>query len=560
MRNRSLKTIVAVIFAIQLFVSISGTSAQTRADMPATGSISGVVTFEGTPAKDVGVLLLRMGTGPREATSAGRIRTGKDGSFTFEGLERGQYGIDAYAPGLFAMNDSPRDGAMSISLGDGEAVKKVAITLEKGGAITGKLTDEESNPIAAQRVRVYVKHANGQFGEAQVWERSVMSDDRGIYRVFGLAPGTYSIGAGSTETERTMNRGFSVQYDRRFYGGATTVEESKPVELSRAGEAQGIDIVLKRTADGYTIRGRVIQAVTKKPVSNTVVRFGPLRDGRAGFYTSAVVVSDSGDFNLQGIASGDYGLTAGVRTSDAGSYVADPVEVSVVDRDVNDIVIELKPAATLKGMIAPVETDAGLDLSSIADQSLLLVGVVDSSAQAFGMMRGPTVGLRVRPDRTFTAVGLRPGNYRVTLSPWAPVKGFYVVRMEVEGAAVVGPLRIEGAETVANVRIVIGRAAGVVRGRVVARNGTIDFGRVGISAAPVGSDAPPVVQRVDSAGAFILEGLPPGEAEVKAGYYATQGQPPIVYSMRVSVPADGAVDVTIEIDLDADPEQKGGGQ
>lgn len=560
MRKRYASSVFAVIVAIQLFASSPAAVAQSKAEKPATGSISGVVTIEGKPAKDVGVLLLRMGTGPREATGAGRTRTDKDGAFTFEGLERGQYGIDAYAPGLFATDDSPWNGAVSISLGDGEAVKKLAIALEKGGAITGKLTDEEGSPIAAQRVRVYVKDVNGQFDEAQVWERMVTSDDRGIYRVFGLAPGTYAIGAGLSEPERTMNRGFSVQYDRRFYGGATTVEESKLVELSRPGEAQGIDIVLKRTADGYTIRGRVIHADTKKPASNTVVRFGPLRDGRAGFYTSAVVVSESGEFNLQGISSGDYGLTAGVRTSDAGSYLADPVEVSVVDRDVNDIVIEMKPAATLKGVIAPVETDAGLDLSSIADQSLLLVGVVDSGTQTFGMMRGPTVGLRVRPDRTFTVVGLRPGNYRVTLSPWAPVKAFHVVRVEVEGVSIVGPLRIEGSETVANVRIVIGRAAGVVRGRVVARNGTIDFGRVGVSAAPVGNDAPPVVQRVDSAGAFILEGLPPGEAELKVGYYAMQGQPPITKSKRVSVPAEGAVDVTIEIDLDADPAPQGGGQ
>lgn len=560
MRNRSLETIVAVILTIQLFVSIPGASAQAKADTPAVGSISGVVTIEGKPAKDVGVVLLRAAVGRNEARAVARGRTDKDGMFSFDGLERGQYWLDAFAPGLFAYGSSTTDGAVSISLGDGEAVKNVAIALEKGGAITGKLTDEEGNPIAAQRVRVYVKEVNGQFNEAQVWERLVWSDDRGVYRVFGLAPGTYAIGAGMSETERTMNRGFSVQYDRRFHGGSTTVEDSKLIELSRASEAQGIDIVLKRTADGYTIRGRVIHAETKKPVPNTVVRFGPLRDGRAGFYSSAVVVYESGDFNLQGMASGDYGLAAGVRTSDAGSYIADPVEVSVVDRDVSDILIELKPAATLKGVIASVETDTGLDLSGIVDQSLLLVEVVESGTQAFGMMLGPTVGLRVRPDRTFTVVGLRPGNYRVIMSPRAPVKGFHVVRLEVEGAAVVGPLRIEGAETVTNVRIVIGRAAGILRGRVVARNGTIDFGRVGVSAAPVGSDAPPVVQRVDSAGAFILEGLPPGEAEVTAGFYATHGQPPITKSKRVSVPAAGAVDVTIEIDLDADPVPPGGGQ
>lgn len=558
MRKRYSSSVFAVIVAIQLFASSPAAVAQSKAEKPATGSISGVVTIEGKPAKDVGVILMRFEVGPFDATAVGRVRTDKDGKFAFEGIGQGKFGLDAFAPGYFSFDDSPGEGAVTLTLGEGETVKNVAIALEKGGAITGKLTDEDGNPIASQSIQVYAKQSNGQFYEAQVWERTVWSDDRGIYRVFGLPPGTYVIAAGTSESERSMNRGLGVHYERRFHGGTPTFEEAKQVELAIGGEAQGVDIVLKRMADGYTIRGRVIQSGTKQPVPNALVRLSFKRAG--GFGGSSVVsASESGEYSIQNVATGSYAVMAVVRSSDEGSFTSDAVEVNVVDRDLNDVLIELKPAATVKGFIVPLESEAGLDLSSFGDRSLELVGIVEPGSQPSGGREMPTVMLRVRPDRSFVAGGIRPGHYQVSMWPWAPVKSFFVARVEIDGAAVAGTLDVEGTETIANVRIVIGRAAGVIRGRIVARNGEIVFSRVGVSARNEGSGNIPMIQRVDSSGAFLIEGIPPGETEVKATYYPASGKPPVSGSKRVVVPAEGNVDVTIEVDLDAAPAPKGGG-
>lgn len=559
MRERSAGMAVAVILTIQLFASIPTASAQSKDDKPATGSISGVVTFEGKPAKDVGMTLMKLGDGPTDTTAVGRTRTDKDGKFAFDGLAQGRYGLDAYAPGLFTLDSSPHDGALAVSLGDGETVKGVAIALVKGAAITGKLSDEEGNPIASQRIQVYLKRASGQFEQAQVWERTVASDDRGIYRVFGLSPGTYAVAAGTSAEESSMNRGLPIHYEQRFHGGSPTLDGAKEIELASAGEAQGIDIVLKRRADGYTIRGRVINAETGKPVPGAFVRLSFRRAGGFGGSSGGVGASETGEFSVQNVPSGDYGLTALVMASDGGSFISDPVEVTVNDRDVNDIVIELKRAGSVTGVIAPLETEAGLDLSGLGDRSLALVGIIEAGATQTGSRGVPTVMIRVRPDRTFAAVGLRPGSYNVMVGPWAPVKGFHIVRVDVDGVALAGPLRIEGAETIANVRIVIGKAAGIVKGRVVPKNGPLEFGRVGVSAVPAGSDTGSMMQRLDSTGAFLLEGLPPGDAEVKVFYHPGSGKPPITRSKRVSVPVEGTVEMTIEFDLDADPPPQGGG-
>lgn len=558
MRKRPIGMIVALVVAIQLFAPIPQAAAQSKLDKPAGGSISGVVTVEGKPAKDVGVILMRFEAGPFDATAVGRARTDKDGKFVFEDIGQGNFGLDAYAPGYFSFDDSPREGAVAITLGEGETVKNVAIALEKGGAITGKLTDEDGNPIASQSIQVYAKQPNGQFDLAQVWERTVSSDDRGIYRVFGLAPGTYAIAAGSSETERSLNRGLGVHYERRYYGESPSSEGARKIELAIGGEAQGVDIVLKRMADGYMIRGRVIQSGTKQPVPSAFVRYEFERAGGFGG-SSGVSASEAGEFSIQNVATGTYAIKAVVRSSNEGSFTSDAVEVNVVDRDLNDVVIEMKPAATLKGFIAPLETEAGLDLSSFGDRSLALIGIVEPSSPSAGSREVPTVMLRVRPDRSFVAVGVKPGHYRVSMWPWAPVKGFFVARVEIDGAAVAGPVDVEGTETIANVRIVIGRAGGVIRGRIVGRNGEIVYSRVDVTAGAEGNGTLQMVQRIDSSGEFLIEGIPPGETEVKATYYPPSGKPEVSGSKRVSVPAEGKVDVTIELDLEADPAPKGGG-
>lgn len=67
-----------------------------------------------------------------------------------------------------------------------------------------------------------------------------------------------------------------------------------------------------------------------------------------------------------------------------------------------------------------------------------------------------------------------------------------------------------------------------------------------------------MIQRVDSTGAFLIEGLPAGEAEVGANFFPGVGKPPITSSKRVSVPAEGTVEMTIELDLGAEPPTTGG--
>ena len=241
MKGRLVRTLVAVTATIQMAVSISPASAQSKDAKQPTGSISGVVTIDGKAAADVGVMLFRIVTGDAEAPAIARKRSDRDGKFLFEGLYPGEYGIEAYSPGRLVFDQTDEEGAVAIAVAEGASVKDVAIALELGGAITGRLVDDNGNPITSQSVDVY---AITPSGKSSVWRSAAESDDRGVYWVFGLPPGAYVVGAGRETSLDAIDIDLTVHYDRSFNGGSTTLEGARHVEVARGEETQGVDIVL----------------------------------------------------------------------------------------------------------------------------------------------------------------------------------------------------------------------------------------------------------------------------------------------------------------------------
>jgi hypothetical protein len=301
MQSRSIGLTAALVIALCPYVEPPEAPAQSKDAKQATGSISGVVTSDGRPAPDVLVLFVKGPTGDLEAPTVGRTRSDKEGRFVFRGLERGSYGVDAYSPGMFVIDQSSEEGAVAVSVTDGEEVKNVEISLVKGCTITGKLIDEHGNLIASQRICVFAKLPSGKFDPVKTWETRVASDDRGVYRVFGLPPGAYAVGAGRVPAEgvERMSPALWHAFDRRFHGGSSTPDDARLVEIANGAEAQGIDIVLKRAADGYRIRGRVINSETNQPFPNVLVHIGEWPDGPFDGSELDTYAPENGEFVLK---------------------------------------------------------------------------------------------------------------------------------------------------------------------------------------------------------------------------------------------------------------------
>jgi hypothetical protein len=160
---------------------------------PGTGIVSGVVTTAGTgtPVRRARVTLSGTERGGRSTL------TNDDGVFTFTALPAGRFTITASKAGYvdipYGAKRPGRPGT-PIQLAAGQKMERADIGLPRGGVITGMVVDENGEPAPGTQVRVmrYVMRT----GERQLQTAGQdQSDDRGIYRIYGLQPGEYLVSA-----------------------------------------------------------------------------------------------------------------------------------------------------------------------------------------------------------------------------------------------------------------------------------------------------------------------------------------------------------------------------
>jgi hypothetical protein len=71
-----------------------------------------------------------------------------------------------------------------------------------------------------------------------------MTDDRGIYRIYGVAPGRYRVSAGVSDDDTYPSiRTGRVSYRRTYYPDAPDAADAKIVEVTAGGEAPGSILV-----------------------------------------------------------------------------------------------------------------------------------------------------------------------------------------------------------------------------------------------------------------------------------------------------------------------------
>jgi Carboxypeptidase regulatory-like domain len=161
------------------------------------GSISGTISIAGTgqPARRARVSL----NAPGDAGGNRSTMTDDNGRFTFSALPAGRFNVSASKPGHVSVTyGSRRPGAGSgtgtpIQLADGQRVE-VRMQMLRGGVITGTAVDEHGEAIPGTPVRVFRFVLQG--GQRTLQSAgSGQTDDRGVYRVYGLQPGDYIVSA-----------------------------------------------------------------------------------------------------------------------------------------------------------------------------------------------------------------------------------------------------------------------------------------------------------------------------------------------------------------------------
>lgn len=179
----------------------------TSAFQAATGILGGVVSGpDAQPMRRVVVTLTSA------ALPAPRVAmTDDEGRFSFDSLAEGNFNLTAARPGFlttaYGATRGWRSPGIPVALKTGERFTTVAIRMTKGGVITGRVTDSGGRPLEGLWINVReVRTINGLVTYAAVPANDVVptastapivayTDDRGIYRIYGLPPGTFLVSA-----------------------------------------------------------------------------------------------------------------------------------------------------------------------------------------------------------------------------------------------------------------------------------------------------------------------------------------------------------------------------
>ena len=300
-----------------------------------TGDISGrVVNETGQPLANANVWV-------RPATPQGlpvtTTTTNRDGVFKFSGLERGPYTVNAEMPAYIPK--SPEPGAAVQSTGD-----SVTFVLIKGGVITGTVTNSKGEPVEAIAIRVErVVDESGRRAPAIPYEG--LTDDRGVYRVYGLPSGTYIVAAdGANNYSPTGINAFAI--DVPTYAPSSSREAADEISVRVGEETSSVDIRY-RGERGNTISG--------------IVR--GIRLGNRGFSVALTSLAErgprwdvpfqdaNGEFAFEGIPDGDYLLVATAHWNDRERGLSESMVLSVRGVDIEGIELTATALASVSGTV-----------------------------------------------------------------------------------------------------------------------------------------------------------------------------------------------------------------
>jgi hypothetical protein len=498
-----MRVAVALIF---LASTVVGASQQTRGT--GAGIITGRVTLGERPMPHVTVTVLpKRGAGQQTGAALTSV-TDEDGRFRIDQVPAGSYVINAFAPGLVGPSEgfSVFEPGKIVTLVDNESVLGIDISLKRGAVITGRILDVNRQPLVDKNVRLVRVDENGRTQPSHISNPAMYrTDDRGVYRLYGLPPGRYkvSVGEGGEPGIFTFPTG---SYLRTFYPDVTEESKAAIIELGEGVEVTNVDIRVSSFLNPYTVSGRIINAGTGAPMAGA--RYGYAAVGDDGRYVGSVSVkstpaSPRGEFSIEGLLPGRYAFFV-VNEGKAEAY-SEPTVVELKDADVSGVEIKAHRGGSISGTVLFEDVNVSDISAKLAD----LVITINVQSQTLQSLR--TDSPPVKPDGSFYVGGVLPGAAQLSVHSVQGDRNISLLRIELNGVEQ-QIIDLKDGENLTGVRLVLGYGTGTIRGEVVVQTGSVPEGLVVVGHTEGVTRS--WRAEVDARGHFVLEGMPTGEYEL----------------------------------------------
>jgi uncharacterized protein (DUF2141 family) len=527
-----------------------------RPRLTGAGRIWGVVTSDTAEPKPLRRARVTLSGG--ELIVGRTTLTDDGGSFSFEGLPAGRYTVgamkDAYVPVNFGAKRPGRLGAPVTIRGDEQ--RRVTIALPRGAVITGVITDPEGQPAAGIGVTALTWRYLGAIGERRLVPAATSvapTDDRGVYRIFGLPAGEYLIVAqrfgarpgqddlqilSSAEVKRaiadvaaTASRPLArtpgptavatapaaaapvdpprrVGFAQIFYPGTPAMAQAKRISVAAAEERAAVDFQLDYVPTA-AVQGIVVGGGDSASAEVMLTHSDPTVPGETAVRRTRALAD--GRFSFNGIPPGDYTVTARFTPYPRRDATSMPptqwatTDVAVNGQDIPDLVLTPQPGFTIQGRI---EFEGTTSRPRLPERRLSLPlalypsGVFVPSVQS-------------EPDGRFLVDSLPPGHFIATAVPGIriPLGSWWLKSAMLNGHDILDePLQVRQSE--ANLVVTFSDRASELTGTVAGSLGQPVAGVViAFSTDRRGwfyNSRRIAAARADAHGRYSLRNLPPG--------------------------------------------------
>jgi carboxypeptidase family protein len=437
-----------------LFLTFNSAKAQQ------TGEISGrVITEDGTGMPNLYVTIFPINStqGPSPINRSNRVTTDDNGNFRVTGLAPRIYQVNVFQTKGYTVQPPPSsEGRERRYYRIGETA---TITMIKGGVITGKVTTADGEPLVGVYVgATLVRDAEGIKGRELYGARQRQTDDRGIYRLFGLAPGTYIV----------STRGNGYEGNTPTYYPSSARETADEVMVMSGGEATGVDIRM-RDVRGHTISGTVTGG--GEPASPYIYASVTLTNAATGAHvlgTAARSGEGGSGFALPGVDDGEYEI---VGNRSGGELLSSlPRRVTVKGADVSGIDLKLIPMASISGRVVIEKSqNACQEPRKNLMEEILITARRDLTGQGREQTnRTFTSDTGVNQQGDFTAKNLQPSRYRFEV--YFPGETLFLKSISTNSAATArAGIAVKAGEKLNGVIVTIAEGAASLSGRIIAQ-------------------------------------------------------------------------------------------
>lgn len=453
---------------------------------------------------------------PKAAKKTFAATTDAAGKFRFEQVEPGEYILSIKRAGYVDNVYKPEgkysaDGKLRLVAGD--ELTGVAIRMVPLGALSGRLIDEDGDPVASAFVSAQsYNYASGR--RRLIPADSQQTNDRGEFRLGKLRPGRYYLSASPfnmnplAEVPPPPKDGSpETGYVSTYYPSATDATLATAIDVAAGADLGGFTIQLRKSKV-VRIKGRVL-AEDGTPLKTFEVML--MSPGNVGSMHIKMVNNAEGRFEMANVQPGSYTVTTMQIGGSSPVIHMHPLVVPAEGLD------NLQLGAQLEGNVQGSVVVSGDGKVALKGVRVMMAGGED------GMGAMPVFG-SVSESGTFVLKKVAAAPYELSLQPLPA--GTYLKSVQWGGRERLGQTLDFAAGFAGPLQIVLGTDGGTFEATVSREDKPAADATVVLLAADPEGRIPETTQsgESDSAGHVRLKDIAPGDYLAFAWEKVEEGQ------------------------------------